>query len=431
MTNKKGEKNADKRKQKGDKNDQQELRQEGRQKEDRRQSETEGRQDGHNDQQQGKETEGKQNGHSDQQEGRQERRQRETKGKQKGDKNDQQEGRPSVHCCLGRLHKVINEPRNQQGFNEDDEEDNSTSVDEDGEAEDSLAALHSLRKRHPRARSAESTMSRKSSMPMPTGRRSGSAGGSVSKPTRRRSGSAGRSLSSPTRTRTSSDVAEAVNKAAGGAEEAAVNAQLAAQAAGRAAASVEHASMILHNTIQGPMKAPLSSGASTVPVNPWNRFQQQHARKGSTKEKMRAEYILQGKMPVHTALSRGILPATAFFVKDQKGESERFQTVRPPNEGIFCPREKSASVSSLEYRNITRPRQQAPPVVTVLLPTPKTLLDGTDPCALPQTEVRCVPHPIGFFLKSIGRSPGWSGGDGQSSSWWPLENIVGSPAESP
>ena len=209
----------------------------------------------------------------------------------------------SMHCCLRRLHQVTIKPRKKQGSDEEEEKESSTSADEDGGADVLVTTPQSLRTRNPQAQSDEATMSSRSPMTLPTRRRSGPADGPTSVPTRRRSGSADGSTSMPTQrqsgsadrsvssSRTSRDVAEAASKAAGDAEEAAVSAQLAARAADRAAASVERASMILHGALQGPMSMPSSSSrASTEPENPWNKFQKQHARRGWTREKMRAEY---------------------------------------------------------------------------------------------------------------------------------------------
>ena len=99
----------------------------------------------------------------------------------------------------------------------------------------------------------------------------------------------------------SSSAIQAANEAAEGAEKAAKSAMRAADAADRrawraanaadrAAESAEVASELLKRATDGPVS---SSGqkASTVPTNPWNRFQWLNANKGWSKDRMRAEHL--------------------------------------------------------------------------------------------------------------------------------------------
>ena len=212
----------------------------------------------------------------------------------------------SACCCLRRLQKVIIEPPGSQSHSEGDEseatpagpqrrrsKDQSSaamgesppSAEELNEAGTPSEAEPRLRKRGSRARSAEGTMSRPSSTPLTR---------------RRQSGSASRSLSRSKGSQAGVAVNEAVNCAADGAERAALSAEMAAAAAGRAAVSAERASMLLHQALTGPVTRPSPARRNAAPGNPWNRFQQEHAGRGWSMDKMRAEYFkakCQSTMP--------------------------------------------------------------------------------------------------------------------------------------
>lgn len=81
----------------------------------------------------------------------------------------------------------------------------------------------------------------------------------------------------------SAAVAQAASDAAEGAERAAECAQLAAEAA-------EAAVEMLHQAMKKTPERLTTKKVDHGPANPWNKFQQLHAGKGWSVQKMRAEY---------------------------------------------------------------------------------------------------------------------------------------------
>ena len=217
----------------------------------------------------------------------------------------------SVRCCLRRLHAVISEPPDLLELSEDDEGTTPTSrrskrgsssslakqkarsspVAEHEEASKETFSDGIRGRRRSRARSTEEPSSKQSPSCQRTRRQSGSSSRSSSRPMRRQSDFSSRSLSRSMRPSASSDASEitaAVSSAVGSVEKAAESAHVAAEAADRAAANAVRASRLVRQAMAKPKAAP---PADPHPQNPWNRFQRDHAGRGWSMDRLRAEYF--------------------------------------------------------------------------------------------------------------------------------------------
>ena len=218
----------------------------------------------------------------------------------------------SLCCCLRRLRAVISEPPDLLELSQDDEgaaptswrskqgsasslakqKARSSPVAESDEAIQE-APSHGIRgRRRSRARSTEKPSPNQSPR---TRRQSGSSSRSSTRPMRRQLDFSSRSLSRSMRPSASSDASEittAMSSAVGSVEKAAESAHVAAEAADHAAASAVRASRLAHQAMAKPKAAPPQfQPADTHPQNPWNRFQRDHAGKGWSMDKLRAEYF--------------------------------------------------------------------------------------------------------------------------------------------
>ena len=199
----------------------------------------------------------------------------------------------SLRCCLKRLRGVVSRPPVQEEPYESEEEERTTPrrprrqrteeqqpvahEDESATPTEEEETEMSEKPQRQGVSSREQTMTRRRSLSKPIRRRSGSASGSSSRTMRR-------SSSGP-----ESAAARAAGEAAEGAERAAESAQMAADAATQAAESAEAATEMLR-VLAGPQAASIQRIANSGPRNPWNHFQQTHAKRGWNMQQMRAEY---------------------------------------------------------------------------------------------------------------------------------------------
>ena len=204
----------------------------------------------------------------------------------------------SMGCCLKRLHKVISEPCHPQDRDEGDDSDGPEmqwsrrrSTEDDTTPTEATSQMECTprspeggvqrRLRQSGHEREENTSTRTSSMSRPMKRPSGSQ---VHQ-------SASSKAPLP---RSTSEVTRAVSEAA---ESAAHAAGRAADAAIQAAESAERASRVIHRAVEASKEktsssrvASSSGSPGTPPMNPWNRFQKEHSKRGWGTEKMRAEY---------------------------------------------------------------------------------------------------------------------------------------------